>query len=284
MPVKTKKSTRPTKYRKWQWIYLVEAYRLVRAGANYHEICTQLKIAFRSWENWLAKIPELKEAIAMARREKEEDGQSLHDWVFQRMSPDLQKLWRDIARWDKEKNGVAKIELMLEDRGKKVRQQLFLHALCLCHFNHSEACRRVNISRFTLHEWINKDPDFAALVEEMEWHKGNFYETALIKLVKAGVPGAVIAANRSYNSARGYGKKDKLDVSLNGTVQQSGILDLAELMPYLKHETRLEILDAIEKREQEKGPKLVTAGEVISSQIAQLPLADKETEKVPNPA
>lgn len=255
----------------WKPIMVVRTYKMARLGMQELEIARSLGVGSRTWWQWKQQYPELQEAIDMAGKERE-GGQTLPEWVYSHLEPDLQKLWDDIGKWEKQPNGVNKIELMLSDSGKRVRQQLFLHALCSLSFSPSRALQKVHLTKIELNNWINNDPEFARLVEEIDWHKGNFFEESLVQLVQQGEKGAVIFANKTYNAQRGYGVKAKLDVHHTGQVGHlHAVLDLADLIPYLKDTTRDELLEAIEKREAVMSPRQLTAQELVSSSIANLP-------------
>jgi hypothetical protein len=256
--------------KKWKPIYLVQIYRLVRLGMSDPELCQTLDVSRQSLWNWKRRYPEVREAYNLAKKDLHES-ESFPRWVFSRLSPELKEVWRKIRKWEKEDNGVVRIEAMLEDRGKRVRQQLFLHALCVSRFSPTIAMMRVNLAKGELDRWINTDPEFAALVEEMQWHKGNFFEESLVQLVKEGNPAAVIFANKSYNAKRGYNpiKNLGIDVNVHGQVNV-GVFDLADVMQFLSEASKLELLQAIRRKEAQDNPRL-TAREILSQQIAEIP-------------
>jgi hypothetical protein len=249
----------------WQPIYLIRIYRMARLGLTDDEIVKSLKISRMTLHRWTKEKPELKEALGMARQELS-DGESFPHWIYDRLSPDLKKIWDKIRQWDKEECGVNKIELMLQDAGKHVRQQLFLHALCVGRFNPSYAMRKVNITKQELDSWIEQDVGFAELVQEIDFHKGNFFESSLVGLVKKGDTGATIFANKTYNSSRGYGTKTQLDVNVSGQIMH-GVVDLSEIMSYLSEASKLELLTAIRKKDEKENPRL-TVVEKLSQSIA----------------
>ena len=257
---------------KYRPLMVLEVYKMARMGMAVTDMIAHYKIAKRTWELWTAKHPELQAAVVEAKRERAE-GETLPDWVYTRLSPELRAVWNKVRRWEKEPNGVIKIELMLAEQGKLVRQQLFLHALCVSHFSPTLALRRVNVTKHELEHWIEHDPDFAKLVEEIDWHKGNFFESQLMRLVEDGNPAAVLFANKTYNRNRGYTSRSQVDVNVSGSVAH-GVLDLTELLPYLREEVRLELLAAIRQREQVEADRLRpvpirSVQEIVAEQIAQ---------------
>lgn len=243
----------------WKWEWLVPVYRMVRAGLSDSDVCKTLKISRETFYKYQRIVPELKAAIALAEKERI-DNQDLPAWVNARLGPELMALWKKIEKWDgsKDGSGVNKIEMLLQDHGKRVRQQLFLHALCVFQFDPSTALRKVNVTARELKRWIAGDVEFAELVEEIEWHKGNFFESSLVQLVQEGNAAATIFANRAFNSGRGYGVKDRLDVNIDAKMMV-GVVDLAELMPFMSDQTKTEVLEAIRKKELEdnKAPTIV---------------------------
>jgi hypothetical protein len=250
---------------KWKPIYLVLIYRMMRNGIPEKDQAKALGVTRERIYRWMNELPELKEAVEMARRERAEN-ESMPDWVYAHLSPELQEIWKKIEKWHEMPDGVAKIELMLQDEGKRVRQQLFLYALCVSNFCPSAALRMVNVSRKTLNFWISSDGEFAELVDEVQWHKGNFFEESLVRLVREGNPAAVLFANKTFNKERGYQATAKLEVEHSGAVLH-GVVDLAELMDYLSQPCRLELLEALRQKNAKDTPAL-TVQERLSQEIA----------------
>lgn len=257
------------KNRKWRPVLIVEIYKLLRAGIPQIDVCKHLDVSKETFNQWLKKHPELREAVEMAKRELDE-AESFADWVFKHLPHELREVWRKIENWETLEDGVGQIESMLCDQGKRARQQLFLHALCVSDFSPSTAMRRTHVSKKQLDAWCRDDPDFSELMAEIQWHKANFFEESLVKLVKQGVPAAVVFANKTYNKDRGYAPSSTVDVNVSGQVMH-GVLDLSDLLPYLSQQGRLELLDAIRQKEEKDFKALnapvPTPEEVISHQI-----------------
>ncbi len=252
---------------KYKPILVLDAYKLSRLGMTDTDIAVHFKVARMNFIRWQKTYPELKEALDRGRAEREQED-SLPDWVYSRLSPELKEVWSKISRWQKEKNGVVKIELILSEQGKLVRQQLFLYALCVSHFSPSLALQKVNVTRSELDRWINTDPDFAKLVTEIEWHKGNFFESQLVRLVGEGNPAAVIFANKTFNRGRGYASHTSVDVNVQGQVGV-GVLDLTELLQYLGEGARAELLAAIRQKEQAEAEQYRTQTPLSVSEMVQ---------------
>lgn len=228
----------------WKDTYYVKAYQLAKSGFTNTKVAAGLGVTLTTLEKWISKKAALREALTDARSVDEAGAAaSFRDYVYQRLDPHLRDLWDTINRFEKEKNGILRIEALLEAKGKRTRQRLWLYALTNSNFNPSAACRKVNISRQTFEAWCG-DPDFQSLVDEIDWHKGNFFEAQLVRLVKSGDTHATIFANRTFNRDRGY--NDKLEVE--GKIQHEHSYTLDDLD--LPADQLRSILDAITKKEQ----------------------------------
>lgn len=275
---KTKRPKRPSTRDKWKPIMLVKIYRMARLGMTDGEITNTLEVDRKSLWNWLngsTAKPELVEALAMARQERKERD-SLPEWIYSHMTPELRALWDKIGKLEEGKNPAAAIEEILEDAGLRVRQELFLHALCMLQFSPSRALAKVNVTKKELDRWL-MDGEFARLMEEILWHKGNFFEEHLVNLVQMNVPAAVIFANKTFNKDRGYASRHQLDVNVSGGVAV-GVLDLAELTPYLSESGKLELLEAIRKREAEQ-LKTLNPVQMLSQRIVEVADASPDLEE-----
>lgn len=256
----------PRKQVRWKPIFLVHIYRMLRLGIEEVPMCQSLGFSRKTFWVWQQEKPELAECVALARKEYGES-QDFPSWVYNKLSPELKKLWDKIKVFEKEPNGIAKIELMLQDNGKRVRQQLFLHALVVNRFSPSAAMSKVNVGKKEFDSWLRNDVDFALLVDEIQWHKGNFFEECLINLVSEGNPAAVLFANKTFNRTRGYGDRRQLDVYHSGGVDVNvGVVDLSEIMCDLSHSAKMELLEAIRAKDAKENPRL-SVQEKISDDI-----------------
>lgn len=286
----TKKAKKPTKsakkprvaYNTWQPVFLVRIYRLARLGVPDVDICSQLSISRESYYRWQREKPELVEAMQMAATELDK-GESFPQWIYQRLSPDLQALWDEIGRIDSgkhtKKNAVVLIESLLQDKGRKTRQQLFLHALCYCSFSPSHAMNKVGLSKPMLDLWLAEDAEFATLVQEIEWHKGNFFEGKLVDLVQQGYPAAVLFANRTFNKSRGYASSAEINVKHSGQVLH-GVLDMTELAKYMTPEVQQGVMAALVRRDEEVGRQQLLKNDpaaMLGEEIAQRAMATVES-------
>jgi len=213
------------------------------------KVAAALEISSAVLQKRLEAHPELKEAkeLAETRRGHRE---TFSGYVYQQLSPACRKLWDQLQFWNDSDNAYEKIEHILSGQTKQLRQELWLHALVTSNFNLSTACRMVAVSRNCLEEW-RKDLAFRQLVEEIQWHKKNFFENALLDLVEQRHPAAVLFVNRTINSDRGY--TEKVQVEHSGQVGMGFSLEELDL-PLA---TRQEILAAIRRhKEREANPPI----------------------------
>lgn len=241
---------------KWRSILLVSVYKWARLGLSDDAIRRQLLLANETFHEWKRKRPELREALALGRKDAKANC-TFAAYCYERLPEPLKEAWDKILLWESESNGVVKIEQMLVDGGEGLRQQLYLHALIHCNFSPSRAGVKVGVRRETIKRWLATDPTFAELVDEIQWHKGNYFEDQLVGLVAEGDPGAILFANKTFNRDRGYGAK--VDVSVSGKVDHihTAAIDLSELTPYLTEAVQTALMDAIRKRELEGSKRKV---------------------------
>lgn len=207
------------------------------------KIASALGVSQGTLMSWIEKYPELELAKTTAeqRRGKTSD---FSNYVYQHLSPAIKKIWDEIVLWSDHANAQEKIQALLSGQPTRARQEIFIHALVSHSFNLSEACRIACVSRATVEQWKKDDYEFLQLVEEITWHKKNFFESALVDLVAMRNPGAVMFVNRTVNADRGY--SEKLEVNHSGTIKQG--IDIDELD--LSIEVRRAILEALRKKKQ----------------------------------
>ena len=244
---------------KWKPELAIEIYILAKNGACDQDINKALGIGFTRLDEWKKKHPEVVYALHRARAKPTQGGtnETFREYVYRHLPKDLQQLWDYLHMWyDNETHGLEKIEAAFKNRGIEVRQQMFVHCLVDTNFNASEACRMVGISRRTLEIWTHKDPNFLDLMNEIEWHKKNFFENSFVQLVVEGNPLAIIHANRTKNRDRGYG--DKIEVTHQGSINLTAI-PLNKLK--LSLECLLEIEEASKAYEEERETLKLTNGQ-----------------------
>lgn len=233
---------------KWRPTLPVDAYVLALTGAKDQDIATALNVTDVLFCNWKKKHPELAYALEKAREQKKQtETQSFEDYVYGRLPKELQQLWDKIAYWFDHAEGYERIHAILHTQPTRIRQCLWIHAMIASNFNASEASFRVCVPRKELLSWED-DPQFAALMDELQYHKQNFYEGALADLTAMRNPLAVIFANKTLNKSRGY--SEKLTVEHTGTIvhRHSHVVSVDKLN--LSFETRCQLLDAVRAAKQ----------------------------------
>lgn len=242
----TRKVEQP-KEKKYQDSIVFDAYEASRSGLSEEGIASLLQIPYITLRRWKNNHPLFALALRKGRlHHTKEDGQvTFRDYVYQRLDPKLQTLWDEINACEKSKSSIGRLEAMFAQHGVKARQHLFLYAFTASNFNASKALQKVGLAKKTLEGWIERDPDFARLMDEIEWHKGNFFESALVRAVKAGETGAILFANRTFNKDRGYGIK--VEHTVSGQINHVHTVDVDNLR--LDLETKRKLLDAIEAQE-----------------------------------
>jgi hypothetical protein len=217
------------------------------------KIAASLETTVGSLNLWIKKFPELEEAKTLAEKRRQES-QTFTGYVYKHLSAEAKTLWDKIQFWEENQSTAEKINSIVGNRPTKLRQEIFVHALIHYGFNLSEACRIACVSRFTVEKWKSSDLHFQQMIEEIEWHKKNFFEHALVDLVSMGNPGAVMFVNRTKNRDRGY--DDKIQVEHTGQISTGVDLDELEL----PIETRKQILFAVreQKAKQAKTAKQIT--------------------------
>jgi len=253
--VRSKSTNRITK---WRNIFFVRAYQLAREGMSDRDIASAIGVKADTFGAWVKRKPTLRKALAEGRLMRVGSAKGTRnpgtfaDYVYGKLPPKLQRLWEELEMCSKGKNSLQQVEFILRDHGKRVRQQLFIHALVSQNFNVTRACASVNISRTTFDKWVHTEPEFAELLQQMEIHKRDFYESALVSLVKRGEPSAVLFVNRTINRDRGYNDKSTVDVNVSGTLHhEHAVISVDDLA--LPLEVRLTIMQALRDK-REKSP------------------------------
>jgi len=232
--------------KKWSDKLVIKAYEYAYAGLRNGQIARTFGISKNRFADWKKLHPLFAYALKRARKKRDkENGESMsfRDYVYQQLPDNIQKVWDEVTELDEAESGQAAIEALLSQHGKRVRQNIFVHAMVSSNFSLSQSLKRANISKATLDYWKKNEPEFAVLIEELNWHKKNFFEDHLATLVAGGDSAATIFANRSFNADRGYGDKQRVDVNVNAQIETSTPLSLEELD--LPPELLKQILDHI---------------------------------------
>lgn len=227
----------------WVDEHLIKCYQLAQIGLGDMKIAKELGVTYKTFKSWLKKKPALSKALKEGRLALKVEG-SFRDYVYNKLDYDLRILWEQLEALPG--NQIEEIEALLADKGDRVRQRLFFHALVNNSFNPSEAMAKVHVTTKNLKKWLATDPEFADLMDEIHLHKKNYIEGAMFRLIEAGHPGAILFAQERINDDRGYGKKMKVehkgDISHNHTVSVADLdLDL---------DTEKKLLEALRERQK----------------------------------
>jgi transposase len=237
----------------WKDENYILAYELAKSGMSEIKMAQALGVSTVTLRKWKDTKPALRFAIEKASSnggsENMSTVQDFHEYIYQKLPSHLAKIWDEIQAVEHEDNSILKIEAMLKGAGKRGRQHLFLHALVTSNFNVSRACSMMNMSRKTFENWVTNEPEFGELMQEIDFHKKNFFEAALIGLVAGGDSSATIFVNKTINRDRGY--NDKIELDVRGSVQHEHLhahIPMDELN--LSLDVKREILKAIRFRNQ----------------------------------
>ena len=231
----------------WDDSFYVKVYELAKTGLSNRKIAEAIGTSIQSFKKWIALRPALKQALLDARSHHESATDTFISYVYKQLPPHLQRLWDKISEYEEGPNYFAKLEALFEKHGRVAQQHLFFHALVSFNFNPSEACRKVGITRSTLLSWM-RDPEFHELFDEFHWHKGNFFEGHLVKLVGRGDSSATIFANKTFNRKRGY--SDKVEHEHTGEVNHNHKVTLDDLPLEVKKKL-------LEQHRLKREPKLI---------------------------
>lgn len=238
---------------KWNDEYYVEVYDLAKTGLSNTAIAEVIDVSYPTLKRWIASKPALRKALKKARNSDAHPGKprEFMEYIYKLLPPDVQEVWNQLTLFEKTKNSIRKAEL-LKKQPDKIRQFLFIHALISSRFNVSEACRKVEVSKDTYDRWTLADAGFSKLIEEVLWHKANFFESALTGLVSQGDTSATIFANKTFNRSRGYDTKTEIHVTGN---LLHGHVDLDTMNVPL--DVRRQLLDAARAKIAASQPEMV---------------------------
>ena len=230
----------------------VDIYALALRGYVDSRVARFIGITPECLTLWKRKHPSVRYALELARKHTLEGRYSFKSYVKGRMNSKVRAIWDKIEVWAEDDDGQKRIKALLNGYPIKVRQSLFFHAWVSHSFNASSACRFVGINKTTLEKW-KLMPQFIRLMDELKFHRNNFFEEKLIDQVAMGDPSAIQFVNRTANRDRGYG--EKIEVENTGTVKHELVLDLDKLS--LSLACRKEILDAMRAYKAKQAQKAI---------------------------
>jgi hypothetical protein len=234
----------------WDDILYVRAYEYSQAGYSELQIAKAFGISKPTLNTWKQERPTLRQAIRLGRTHRTQGRIARFARLMKhRLPPQVQELWLELTRWEREKNPKRFKKLMFESRGNlKVRQTLFIYSLLTNNFNIATSCAMIGISRTAYHKWVDNDPEFAEMLQEVWSAYKDHFRSALIGAVEDGDIQAIIFANKTVN--RDYGFGDKVQVEVNGSVDHNHKhIDIEELD--LPLDVRKIIYEAMQKKKEQ---------------------------------
>lgn len=232
--------------------YILNFYDAYLRDRNIKQVSAIFGMTHKALAEAIERHPELQEAMAIAD-ENRKKGLLAH-YIVSNLSPQARAVWDRITKLD----SAEEIEQVFKKYTVKLRQQLFCTAVLYTGHDNSKALRLVGISYNMLMKW-RADPEFLQMLEEVQWHKKQFFQKQLIGLVSEGHPGAVLFVNRTVNADMGYSER----LELNMQAQTRSDYDLNDLGEFLDLETQKKILAAIEakKARDEQDPDIYDVDE-----------------------
>lgn len=218
---------------KLTWNFIFRFYDAYSRSKNMAKVAACLGTSAANLERRIEKYPPLRKAQEAA--DEYRPAQTLSAYSFSQLSEKGKRVWKELQT----ANSAEGIQALFAGENKKLRQELFIYALANTAYDLSSACRMVGIDRSLLGKWKH-DLEFIQLLEEIQWHKKNFFETSFISLAEERHPGAIIFGNKTLNADRGY--SEKLQLEHKGGIGGGGI-DIEELD--LDLATRKKILEAV---------------------------------------
>lgn len=180
--------------------------------------------------------------VAAAHQNARSREKTFGHYVFKHLSSEAQETWKELQFWVEHEGGQVQIQRIMGGRARKIRQELFIHALVSTHYDMSRALSMTGLAKTTLDHWVNEDFNFSQLFDEIQWHKKNFFEKAMMDLVAERNPLATVWVNKTVNSDRGYSEKVRVEHSIADQGFTFEDLDLDS-------DTRRKVLEAIRKRQ-----------------------------------
>ena len=245
---------------RWDPAIVAKCADLARRGFSRGEAADYLGIPRPTLKYWWQSHPELREAVNAARSEPAphherggsggcRSGETLQDYIFGRLDPDLQAVWRRIEDCDRAETPLETVEKIMADQGETARQKLWLHAWMGCRFNKSEACRRTATPHQDVRRWMGQKA-FGRLAEQMMEIQKDWAQACLFNLAPDNAAVAIFL-NRCLNRDRGF--DPKVGVEHTGTVSHE--LVEAEELSALTLEQRRELLAAVRAKSKALPPR-----------------------------
>lgn len=237
---------------------MIDIYSMARDGYNDKIIAKALGVTPAAFCLWKKKYKSVQYAFKKAEKDKKSiDNMDWTEYIKNRIPDHLKSLWNEISQYDSNASGYEMAQQLLHRKSRRIRQDLLCHAILACNFNLTKALRKVGVARCTFVKWMENDPEFVELLNEVREIKQDLFEEGLIRLVRAGDSPAIIFANRTVNRKRGYGEhvSTSFEANINVTSLPLHELDLAP-------EILRALMEAMNKRKQ------IAANVIEAKQIA----------------
>lgn len=234
--------------KKWKDDFYVTCYLLAGEGLPDYDIAKAIGVFRTCLVGWKKKRPALRRAIDKGRKEfqKRSHNDGVANYIYKMLSPEAKEVWKELNRVVKNSSYVDRVEALFEKNGTLMRQHLFIHALVLNSYNMSKAMRKLAISKKTLDKW-KFDKQFSDLLDEINFHKGQLFESKLVDAVVEGDTSLVRFANERFNREI-YG--NKIDINHSGNINNTTTqLNVPIMELELDLDTKKKVLQALEKWE-----------------------------------
>jgi hypothetical protein len=195
---------------------------------------------------------ELQLAMTMADESRKKG--ILANYILSNLSPQARAIWDKITKL----STYEEVDACFKNKPLKLRQQLFCTAVLYTSHDYAKALRIVGVPYGDFMRW-RTDPEFSQMLEELQWHKKQFFHKSLMGLVAEGHPGAVIFVNRTVNADMGF--SERLDLNVHGQVGGAGDypLDQLDLPPAVLKQ----ILEAVERKKAADAKDAAVEAEII---------------------
>jgi hypothetical protein len=246
--------------------FVIQFYDAYLREKNLAVVASTFGVTPWNLQKIIERHTELQLAMTMADENRRKG--ILANYILSNLSHTARATWEKITKL----STYEEIEAVFKKHPVKLRQQLFCTAILYTGHDNSKALRMVGIDYNHLTKW-KQDAEFLQMLEEVQWHKKQFFQKALIGLVAEGHPGAVVFVNRTVNADMGY--SERLDLNVQGQAGNDVRYELEQLD--LPVEVLKTVLEAIERKNKEDGitdaeevPEFPTSGRPMK-RIARTP-------------
>jgi hypothetical protein len=134
----------------------------VDSGKGAPELWKEVGMEKRRFQRHL-NHPDWKLARGMAQKHKDARTReaTFGAYVFKHLSEEAKKVWEELQFWAEHDDAQLQITRLMTGRGRKVRQELFIHALVSTHYDISRALYLTGLSKMCLEKWIQQDLEFS---------------------------------------------------------------------------------------------------------------------------